>query len=192
MNTPMIKRFLLLALAAFVLTGCSAVPPATDSSSQKSTTTQQQSADTKSATDTETADDATQPVQTLSDLATIGDTPARWEKQLGHPYAQGDTIKVYQNGAYKVVFEKGKAVTITFVSKDGKNPVVASMLPEDGEKLSESSKQTGGLTMIVQKYHSKALAKAFPETDGNYTLMKNMNGKTFDSVVVDCTPNLTK
>lgn len=191
MNTPMVKRFILLAMTAFVLTGCSAVPPATDSSSTKPATTQQQQADTKS-TDKTATEDATQPVQTLSDLATIGDTPARWEKQLGHPYAQGDTIKVYQNGAYKVVFEKDKAVTITFVSKDGKNPVVPSMLPEDGEKLSESSKQTGGLTMIVQKYHSKALAKAFPETDGNYTLMKNMNGKIFDSVVVDCTPNLTK
>lgn len=177
-------------LAAFLLTGCTAVPTNQSAPATKQAQTQEnQGKDTTKQKDTESTQ---APVQSLSDLATLGDTPGRWENQLGHPYAQGDTIKVYQNGAYKVVFEKDKAVTVTFISKDGKNPVVASMLPRDGEKQSESTKKTGGLTMVVQKWHSKSLASAFPETKGNYTLMKNMNGDAYDSVVIDCTPNLTK
>lgn len=189
--THMMKRcFAAFILSAFLLTGCTAVPtnqttPTTKQTQDQGTNKQAETpkTDTKSTQDT---------VQNLSDLATIGDAPGRWEQQLGHPYTQGDTLKVYQNGAYKVVFEKDKAVTITFIAKDGKNPVVASMLPRDGEKQSESSKKTGGLTMVVQKWHSNALAAAFPETKGNYTLMKNMNGDAYDSVVVDCTPNLAK
>lgn len=182
-------RLAALALMALLLTGCTAAPSAPGNSTSTQPSAQQTTTKDSSTTGTETTETA---VSTLSDLATIGDTPARWEKQAGHPYSQGDTIKVYQNGAYKVVFEKDHAVTITFVSKDGKNPVVAGMLPKDGEKQSESSKKTGGLTMVVQKWHSNALAAAFPETKGMYTLMKNMNGDAFDSVVVDCTPDLKK
>lgn len=182
------KRLAAFALMALLLTGCAASPAAPGSSTTGQPSSQQTTTKDNAAKETI----ATEAAATLSDLATIGDTPARWEKQAGHPYSQGDTIKVYQNGAYKVVFEKDHAVTITFVSKDGKNPVVASMLPKDGEKLSESSKKTGGLTMVVQKWHSDALAAAFPETKGMYTLMKNMNGDAFDSVVVDCTPDLKK
>ena len=36
------------------------------------------------------------------------------------------------------------------------------------------------------------LEKAIPDTKGTYTVMKNKNGEEYDSIIVDCTPNLKK
>lgn len=129
---------------------------------------------------------------TIGEIAGIGDTAQDWEAEFGHPYTQGDTLKVYKGGLYEVVFEKDRAVTITLPAKDGKEPEAAKLLPRDGKKQSENSQQTGGLTMTVEKWHSDTLEKAIPDTKGTYTIMKNMNGKEYDSIIVDCTPNLKK
>lgn len=181
---------LALSLFTLVSVGCTSVPTSTDTGTTK--TQQTQSKDPSQAADTKKGETKTEASPKVSEKIGLSDSLSSWEKAVGHAYSQGDTIKVFANGSYKVVFQDNQAVTITFVSKDGKNPVEASMLPQDGEKQSESSKDTGNLTMVVQKWHSDALAKAIPETKGNYTLIKNMNGKDYDTVIVDCTPNLRK
>ena len=90
------------------------------------------------------------------------------------------------------MFEKDRAVTITLPAKDGKEPATDTLLPRDGKKQSENSQQTGGMTMTVEKWHSHMLEKAIPDTKGTYTVMKNKNGEEYDSIIVDCTPNLKK
>ena len=129
---------------------------------------------------------------TIGEVAGLGDTAQDWEAEFGHPYAQGDTLKVYKGGLYEVVFEKDRAVTITLPAKDGKEPATDTHLPRDGKKQSENSQQTGGMTMTVEKWHSHMLEKAIPDTKGTYTVMKNKNGEEYDSIIVDCTPNLKK
>lgn len=181
---------LVLSLFMVVSVGCTNVSTTDSNKSQETqqSQTQDKTKGTKDAKDTEQTKEA----HAVNEKIGLSDSLGAWEKAVGHAYAQGDTIKVFANGSYKVVFQDNQAVTVTFVSKNGQNPVEAAMLPSDGEKQSESSKNTGGMTMVVQKWHSDALAVAMPETKGNYTLMKNMNGNDYDTVVVDCTPNLRK
>ena len=172
-------------LTMLVSAGCTALPTSSDTTNQN--TQQEQTKDSKN-TKAQNEKDS----NTVGELPGIGDTLTSWEKEFGHPFAQGDTIKVFKNGTYKTVFEDGKAVTITFPSKNGDNPLSEKLLPRDGEKLSETSKKTGNITMIVQKWHSNLLASAIPATQGSYTIMKSMNGSSYDSVIVDCSPNLQK
>lgn len=130
--------------------------------------------------------------QHVGTVVSLGDTYSDWESMLGHAYAQGDSLKVYKNGAYQVVFSGNKAITITFTTQNGKNTCTTDLLPKDGKKQSSSSKDIQGVTMTVEKWHSDALASSIPETKGNYTIMKNKKGNTYDSIVVDCSPNLKK
>lgn len=169
-------------LVLLVSAGCS---PSDTMNTTKPSSTQTQQADKNQKS---SANERT----TIGEMASIGDTSQTWEDEFGHPYAQGDTLKVYKNGQYKVVFENDRAVTITFPSADGTEPAIDKMLPRDGSKQSESSQKTGDITMTVEKWHSALLEKAIPDTKGMYTIMKNKNGETYDSIVIDCTPNLKK
>ncbi len=130
--------------------------------------------------------------ETVGEISGLGDTADAWEAQFGHPFAQGDTLKLYAAGTYEVVFEHGRAVTITLHSQDGSNPMNDKILPRDGENQSENKQETGSLTMYVEKWHSAALQRALPDTKGMYTIMKNMDGETYVSIIIDCTPNLKK
>lgn len=130
--------------------------------------------------------------QHVGTVVSLGDTYSDWEAMIGHAYSQGDSLKVYKNSAYQVVFSGNKAITITFTTKNGKNTFTTDLLPKDGKKQSSSSKDIQGVTMTVEKWHSDALAASIPETKGNYTIMKNKKGTTYDSIVVDCSPNLKK
>ncbi|WP_301860665.1 hypothetical protein [uncultured Megasphaera sp.] len=176
--------YILTALFLVVSAGCTSVP--TTQPKSDTPTKQEQSANQQNTTSPAAN------AQTVGKRISIGDTAADWERVLGHPYAQGDTIKNYQEGQFKVVFEKDRAVTITIAAKDGKNPLTDDLVPQDGQKQSESSKDVGGMTMTVEKWHSNALQAAIPETKGNYTIMKHTKGQAYDSVVIDCTPNLKK
>lgn len=170
-------------MVLLVSTGCTPVPSSSDQNKQQ--TKQEQ----------KTQDSTNQQEQKTNKVcldAGLGDTQTKWEIEYGHAFAQGDTIKVFKNGAYKVVFDGDNAVTVTFVSKKGNDPLVQNMLPRDGVKKSEISKDVGGITMTTEKWHSDALAAAIPDTKGNYTIMKNKKGKTYTEVVVDCSPNLSK
>lgn len=130
--------------------------------------------------------------QHVGAVVSLGDTMTDWEQALGHPFSQGDSLKVYKNGTYQVVFENHKAVTITFINKNGKNTIPNDLLPKDGKKQSSSAKDIRGMTMTVEKWHSNALAAAIPQTKGMYTIMKHKKGDTYDNIVVDCSPNSKK
>ncbi|MCH4166344.1 MAG: hypothetical protein LKF74_05035 [Megasphaera sp.] len=180
-----------LALFAAIMTllvsaGCTPVPSSSDQNKQQTKQEEQQ----------KTQDSTTgQPEQKTNKVcldAGLGDTQTKWEIEYGHAFAQGDTIKVFKDGAYKVVFDGDTAVTVTFVSKKGNDPLVQNMLPRDGVKKSETSKDVGGMTMTTEKWHSDALAAAIPDTKGNYTIMKNKKGKTYTEVVADCSPHISK
>ena len=123
----------------------------------------------------------------VANLPTIGDTQADWENEWGHPYSQGDTIRVFHNGRYQVVFQNGRAVTVTIKVKDGENVNISDLLPDDAQKQSASSIEVGGSQMGVEKWHSKTLEKALSSTKGNFTVMKQPG-----SIIIDCTPNLKK
>lgn len=171
---------ILAVLTLLVSAGCS---PADTQDAGKAKAAQEQQLDkTKKGTE----------INTIGEIAGIGDTAQAWEDEFGHPYSQGDTLKIYKGGLYEVVFENDRAVTITLPAQDGKEPAVRKILPRDGKKQSENSQQTGGLTMTAEKWHSDMLEKAIPDTKGTYTVMKNMNGNDYDSIVIDCTPNLKK
>ena len=157
----------------------------TDSQQKEQTQTQQQSKDTKSNQDTKSQTESKE--KAVATLPTIGDTQKAWEDEWGHPYSQGDTIRVFHNGRYQVVFENGRAVTVTIALKDGEDLNIIDLLPEDAQKQSSSSKNLGGTTMTVQKWHSDTLEKAFSSTKGNFTVMKQA-----DTIIIDCTPNLRK
>lgn len=175
----MMKKQLLAAAAVLSLlfsAGCSTVP-------NEDKTAQVQSAETAPAEEQ---------AKTIGEIAGLGDTAAAWEAQFGHPFAQGDTLKLYAGGTYKVVFEQDRAVTITLPSQDGTNPLNEKLLPRDGEKQSENTQETGDLTMTVEKWHSTALQNAIPDTKGIYTIMKNTKGDTYHDIIIDCTPNLQK
>ena len=175
------KKQLAVIMALFTLfisAGCASVP---DKGNDAAQTKQEQQETAPAAKET-----------TIGSVAGLGDTESAWNTQFGPSFAKGDTLKLYAGGAYEVVFEQQRAVTITFPSKDGKNPLDETLLPKDGKKQSESSRKTGGMTMTVEKWHSPALEKALPDTKGIYTIMKNQNGSTYDTVIVDCTPNLKK
>ncbi len=175
---------LLLSLALLLNAGCTAVP-ATPQKDQTQLNQQQ----TTNADKTTTQPDAQ---QTIGAVAGLGDTEAAWETEFGHPFSQGDTIKIFKNNAYKVIFEKGRAVSITAAAINGADPLPVNSLPRDGILDSESSKTTGGMTMTVQKWHSALIETAIPETNGNYTIIKNQKGTAYDSIIIDCTPNLKK
>ena len=180
------KRTLAIVMAVltmFLIAGCDMGSTATQKNS-----TQKGQQDTKNTQSSKAA--ARQAV--VCELPGLGDTRTAWTAEWGSPTAQGDTIKLFNNGAYKTIFEGDKAITITFASKDGKNPLSEKMVPKDGKKLSENSKKTGDSKMIVQKWHSDLLAAAIPETKGNYTIMQHMEGTAYTNVTVDCTPNLSK
>lgn len=148
-------------------------------------TQQQQPGESKQGQDTKSqADTKETPV---ANLPTIGDTQADWENEWGHPYSQGDTIRVFHNGRYQVVFQNGRAVTVTIKVQDGENVNISDLLPEDAQKQSASSKNIGGSQMGVEKWHSKTLEKALSSTKGNFTVMKQSG-----SIIIDCTPDLKK
>lgn len=180
------KRYLAIVLMLFTLltAGCATAVP-TDSQQKEQTQTQQQSKDAKSNQDTKSQAESKE--KALAKLPTIGDTQKAWEDEWGHPYSQGDTIRVFHNGRYQVVFENGRAVTVTIALKDGEDLNISDILPEDAQKQSSSSKNVGGTTMTVQKWHSDTLEKAFSSTKGNFTVMKQA-----DTIIIDCTPNLRK
>lgn len=74
----------LAILTLFVSAGCSQ----TDTQdANKAKTTQEQQVDKGKA---EKA--------TIGEVAGLGDTAQDWEAEFGHPYAQGDTLKVYKGG----------------------------------------------------------------------------------------------
>lgn len=171
---------LLAMIMMMISAGCTPVP-----------TTPQQPKETPAVQQEQQPASHTTP-QHIGTVVSLGDTYSDWEAMLGHAYAQGDSLKVYKNGAYQVVFSGNKAITITFTTKNGKNTFTTDLLPKDGKKHSSSSKDIQGVTMIVEKWHSDALAASIPETKGAYTIMKNKKGTTYDSVVVDCSPNLKK
>ena len=180
------QAVLLLALCTILVSaGCTPAPATQPKEPSASQQQQQPSAAEKTPS-------STQKKQHVGTVVSVGDTMADWETALGHPFSQGDSLKVYKNGNYQVVFENNKAVTITFTNKNGKNTMTNDLLPKDGQKQSASTKDVSSMTMTVEKWHSDALAAAIPETKGNYTVMKNKKGNTYDSVVVDCSPNLKK
>ena len=104
------KRYLaiVLMLVTLLTAGCSTAVP-TDSQQKEQTQTQQQSKDTKSNQDTKSQTESKE--KAVATLPTIGDTQADWENEWGHPYSQGDTIRVFHNGRYQVVFQNGRAVS---------------------------------------------------------------------------------
>lgn len=107
---------------------------------KEQTQTQQQSKDAKSNQDTKSQAESKE--KALAKLPTIGDTQKAWEDEWGHPYSQGDTIRVFHNGRYQVVFENGRAVTVTIALKDGEDLNISDLLPEDAQKQSSSSKMS--------------------------------------------------
>jgi len=125
---------LMAVLTMFLIAGCDMGSTATQKNS-----TQQGQQDTKNTQSSKTA--ARQAV--VCELPGLGDTRTAWTAEWGSPTAQGDTIRLFNNGAYKTIFDGDKAITITFASKDGKNPLPETMVPKDGKKLSESSKKRG-------------------------------------------------
>ena len=176
---------LLTMIIMMISAGCTPVPT-TPQQPKETPAVQQEQQPASQAPPSQTAP------QHIGTVVSLGDTYSDWEAMLGHAYAQGDSLKVYKNGAYQVVFSGNKAITITFTTKNGKNTFTTDLLPKDGKKQSSSSKDIQGVTMIVEKWHSDALAASIPETKGSYTIMKNKKGTTYDSVVVDCSPNLKK
>ncbi len=180
------QAVLLLALLTILVSaGCTPTP----TTQPKEPPTSQQEQQPSSTKQTQKG---TQTRQHIGTLISLGDTMEDWEAALGHPFAQGDDLKVYKNGKYQVVFENNKAVTITFMTQNGKNTLTNDLLPKDGKKQSASTKDISGITMTVEKWHSDSLAASIPETKGNYTIMKNKKGNNYDSIVVDCSPNLKK
>lgn len=179
------KRYLAMVLMLFTLlaAGCTPAAPTTDS--QPKQQTQQQSGEVKQGQDTKSQSDVKE--TPVANLPTIGDTQADWENEWGHPYSQGDTIRVFHNGRYQVVFQNGRAVTVTIPVKDGEDIKISDFLPEDAQKQSASSKNVGGSQMGVEKWHSKTLEKALSSTKGNFTVMRQSG-----SIIIDCTPNLKK
>ncbi len=183
------KKQAVLLLAVFTLlvsAGCTPLPTAQPKEPPASQQNQQPSTAEPAQTDTQ------KQTQHVGAVVSLGDTMADWERTLGHPFSQGDSLKVYKNGRYQVVFENNKAVTITFTNKNGKITLTNDLLPKDGKKQSASAKEIRGMTMTVEKWYSDSLAAAIPETKGNYTIMKNKKGDTYDNIVVDCSPNLKK
>ena len=182
------KRYLTLVLLLFTLVadGCTPASPTNSQPQKQQTQTQQQQpGETKQGQDTKSQTDTKE--TPVANLPTIGDTQADWENEWGHPYSQGDTIRVFHNGRYQVVFQNGRAVTVTIKVKDGENVNISDLLPEDAQKQSASSKEVGGSQMGVEKWHSKTLEKALFSTKGNFTVMKQPG-----SIIIDCTPNLKK
>ena len=182
------KHYLTIVLMLFTLiaAGCTpATPTNSQPQKQQTQTQQQQPGESKQGQDTKSqADTKETPV---ANLPTIGDTQKAWEDEWGHPYSQGDPIRVFHNGRYQVVFENGRAVTVTIALKDGEDLNISDLLPEDAQKQSSSSKDIGGTTMTVQKWHSDTLEQAFSSTKGNFTVMKQSG-----TIIIDCTPNLKK
>jgi hypothetical protein len=185
-----LKKYFAVFAAVLMICTCAGCTPAPSSSNQSQSQTaqeqQKQSPDTKAATSKE------QKTNKVCLDAGLGDTQTKWEIEYGHAFAQGDTIKIFKDGNYKVIFDGDNAVTVTFVSQKGEDPLVQNMLPRDGVKKSSTTKTSGGITMTTEKWHSDALAAAIPDTKGNYTLMKNKKGKAYTEVIADCTPNLSK
>ena len=114
------KRYLTLVLLLFTLVaaGCTPASPTNSQPQKQQTQTQQQQpGETKQGQDTKSQTDTKE--TPVANLPTIGDTQADWENEWGHPYSQGDTIRVFHNGRYQVVFQNGRAVTVTIKVKDG-------------------------------------------------------------------------
>lgn len=183
------KKYLAILTALLMILVSAGCTPTTSSDQKKPQTSQEEQ---QQKQESSTSDKSQQKTATVCVGVGLGDPLTKWEAEHGHAFSQGDTLKVFNNGTCKVVFDNDVAVTMTFVSKKGEDPVSANMLPQDGVKQSESSKETGGLTMTTEKWHSDALAAAIPSSKGNYTIMKNKKGKAYTEVVVDCTPNLSK
>ncbi|MGN0949030.1 hypothetical protein [Megasphaera sp.] len=182
------KRYFAIVLMIFTLlaAGCAPAAPTTNSQpKQQQSQSQQPASDSKQGQDTKSQTETKE--APVANLPTIGDTQADWENEWGHPYSQGDTIRVFHNGRYQVVFQNGRAVTVTIAVKDGDNVNISDFLPEDAQKQSASSKNVGGSNMSVEKWHSKTLEKALSSTKGNFTVMKQAG-----SIIIDCTPNLKK
>ena len=74
----------LAILTLFVSAGCS---PADTQDANKAKTTQEQQVN-------KVKDEKA----TIGEVAGLGDTAQDWEAEFGHPYAQGDTLKVYKGG----------------------------------------------------------------------------------------------
>ena len=176
---------LLFALLIMIVSaGCtptsSVQPKETSSSQQEQPASPEKQASSKPA------------AQHIGAVVSLGDTQEDWETALGHPYSQGDSLKVYKNGAYQVVFQGDKAITITCITQNGNHTLTNDILPKDGKKESSSTKDISGITMTVEKWHSDLLAASIPATNGMYTIMKNKKGNTYDNIVIDCSPNLKK
>ena len=127
-----------------------------------------------------------------TDLNGLGATPASWNHHFGHPYTQGNTLKIYQEGACKVIFENDHATSITLISQDGKNPLQYDLLPDDRSLVTTKKKVIGSITMITQHWHSEKLRKSIPQTKGNFTIIHNLSGTTYTDVVINCSPGVKK
>lgn len=176
------KKYLLLvfALCLLLTAGCtntSQPAPSANTAAQQ----QSQSQEKKAAADTQ-PEEISKDVP-VAKLPTIGDSQKDWENEWGHPYNQGDTLRVFHDGRYQVVFQNGRAVTVTIQVKNGENVNLNDYLPEDAQKRSASN--GGGMT--VEKWQSPTLEKALSTTKGNFTVMKQSG-----SIIIDCTPNLKK
>lgn len=157
------KHYLTIVLMLFTLiaAGCTpATPTNSQPQKQQTQTQQQQPGESKQGQDTKSqADTKETPV---ANLPTIGDTQADWENEWGHPYSQGDTIRVFHNGRYQVVFQNGRAVTVTIKVQDGENVNISDLLPEDAQKQSASSKNIGGSQMGVENGTARPWKKPYP------------------------------
>lgn len=187
----MMKRYLVLlfALCSLLAAGCAS--PSLPASTETGSKTQQQTQAAQPKDKAPAAQDTQSEEQTketpLAKLPTIGDSQADWENEWGHPYNQGDTLRIFHEGRYQVVFQNGRAVTVTIQVKNGEALNLNDYLPEDAQKQSVSSSNPGGVSMSVEKWYSPTLEKALSTTKGNFTVMRQ-NG----SIIIDCTPNLKK
>ena len=163
-------------LFTLIAAGCTpATPTNSQPQKQQTQTQQQQPGESKQSQDTKSqADTKETPV---ANLPTIGDTQADWENEWGHPYSQGDTIRVFHNGRYQVVFQNGRAVMTIKVRR--RNVNISDLLPEDAQKQSASSKNIGGSQMGVEKWQ---------QDPGKPILDKGNHGQRQPGSIIDCTP----
>lgn len=186
------KRYLILlfTLCSLLAAGC-ANPSQPASSAQPGSKAQQQEQQAqtpnKAPADQDTQSEAQNKETPLAKLPTIGDSQTDWENEWGHPYNQGDTLRLFHDGRYQVVFQNGRAVTVTIQVKNGEQLNLNDYLPEDAQKQSVSTGNPGGASMSVEKWHSQTLEKALSTTKGNFTVMRQSG-----SIIIDCTPDLKK
>lgn len=126
--------------------------------------------------------------------AGIGDTEDRWKKDYGDLKGQDMVKNLTINGSnVTVVFaeETAQNITINKRNKYYKNDAIKDMIPADSTETNKE-KDTSDSMLIKERtsYHSDTLEKAYPKSNGNFTMIdiSDAGTRAYLYTVIDCTP----